>query len=91
MANEVSYVMRKQEMGFDAAFAKVMQNYKNFDWATTRREVGSILGKRKRRERKKSSTAKQLNLFPKNRRGKVLEDAAKSEASLVVGIPEDDR
>jgi hypothetical protein len=83
--------MRKKEMGFDAAFAKVMQNYKNFDWAETRREVGSILGKRKRRPRKKKDAAKQLSLFPRRSKKEALRDAAENEVSLVAGIPEDDR
>lgn len=90
VANEVSHVMRKKEMGFDAAFAQVMRNYKNFDWAKTRREVGSILGKRKRRPRKKDGMTKQLNLFLKNRKNETLQDARESEASLVEGIPEHD-
>ncbi|HAS84590.1 MAG TPA: hypothetical protein DCS23_00740 [Candidatus Yonathbacteria bacterium] len=89
VANRISFVMKSEKIGFDFAFAQVMRNY-NLDFATTRREVGSILGKRKKRPRKLKISGQQMNLFSKMTRDEHIEDAGKCEASLIAGIPAHD-
>lgn len=89
VANRISAVMKSENVGFDFAFSQVMQNY-NLDYATTRREVGSILGKRKKRPRKKKISGQQMNLFAKMTKEEHLSDAANCEASLTAGIPAHD-
>ncbi len=49
IADEISATMHKG-FDFNAAFLSVMQHYKGLDWSTTRREVGSLLGSRKKRK-----------------------------------------
>ena len=89
VANRVSFVMKSERIGFDFAFTQVMRNF-NLDWATARREVGSILGKRKKRPRKEKVSGQQMNLFAKMTRDEYIEDAGKCEASLTAGIPAHD-
>ena len=89
IADAISTTLRENNCTFDAAFSTVMQNYKHLDWATTRREVGSILGKRKKRPRK-AKTPRQLDLLFGRPREEVLADAAEAEATLIRGIPAHD-
>lgn len=89
VADKISATMRVERVDFDFAFAQVMQNY-NLDFATTRREVGSILGKRKKRPRQKKISGRQMNLFSKMTREEHLCDATEHEASLTAGIPAHD-
>ncbi|PIQ35711.1 MAG: hypothetical protein COV32_00555 [Candidatus Yonathbacteria bacterium CG10_big_fil_rev_8_21_14_0_10_43_136] len=89
VANRVSFIMRSERIGFDFAFAQVMRNF-NHDWTTARREVGSILGKRKKRQRKEKVSGQQMNLFSKMTREEHMSDAAKHEVSLIAGIPAHD-
>lgn len=89
IANKVSATMRENRIGFVTAFTQVMNScYPSLDWATTKIAVGGILGKRKRRPRKKKIPASQLAfLFDKE----TVRDAKKCEESLLAGIPPDDR
>lgn len=89
LANKVAATMRADKKDFDTAFAEVMQNYQHYDWKTTRIKIGSILGKRKKRPRKKQS-GKQLNLFFGIQLNEMVKDAKECEASLIAGIPEND-
>lgn len=90
VADAVSTTLRKNNCTFDAAFSAVMQNYKHLDWATTRREVGSILGKRKKRKPRKIKTPQQFDLLFGRPREEVLADAAEAEATLIRDIPAHD-
>ncbi|OHA84112.1 MAG: hypothetical protein A2937_02870 [Candidatus Yonathbacteria bacterium RIFCSPLOWO2_01_FULL_47_33b] len=90
VADAVSTVLRENNCTFDAAFSAVMQNYKHLDWTTTRREVGSMLGKRKKRKPSKVKIPKQLDLLFGRPRDEVLADAAEQEANLTRGIPAHD-
>ena len=86
IADRISFIMKSEKESFDSAFTQVMQNF-NLDWATTRREVGSILGSRKKGPRRKKSPGQQMNLFSKMTKEEHLSDAKKCEASLTAGIP----
>lgn len=90
VANAISTTMRENNCTFNAAFTAVMQNYKHLDWATTRREVGSILGKRKKRKPRLIKIPQQLDLLFGRPRDEVLADAAEQEANLTRGIPAHD-
>lgn len=88
IANRISFAL-KEGKKFDDAFAEIMRNYRNLDWATTRREIGSILGNRKRRQRKKIPEQQDLIFFEMSR-AVAVRDATLHEASLMHGIPEHD-
>ena len=90
IADRVAAVMRVDKKGYPVAFTEVMQNYRNLDWKATKIVIGSILGKRKRRPRKKKVSITQLELFLEMSLNELVKDARECEASLVVGIPEND-
>lgn len=90
VADKISATMRADKCGFDTAFASIMKNHQNLDWAMTRREVGSILGKRKKRKPRLIKIPKQLDFLFGRPREEVLADAAKQEALLTRGIPAHD-
>ena len=83
IADEISFIMRKKGVGFDAAFTETMKDNSGLDWETTRREVGRVLGNRARRPR---STELQEFLA----RDYIQRDAARCAASLTAGIPAED-
>lgn len=83
IADEISFIMRKKGVGFNAAFTEAMKDNSRLDWETARREVGRVLGNRARRPR---STELQMFLS----RDSIQRDAARCEASLIAGVPEHD-
>lgn len=74
--------MRTKGVDFNTAFAEAVCG-RNLDWETTRREVGSILGKKSRRPRS-TELQKFLSL------DSIRRDAARCEASLIAGVPLED-
>jgi hypothetical protein len=90
IADAISTTLRENNCTFNAAFTAVMQNYKHLDWATTRREIGSILGKRKKRKPRQIKMPKQLDLLFGRPREEVLAEAAEQEINLTRGIPAHD-
>lgn len=83
IADEISFIMRKKAVGFNAAFTEAMNNNRGLDWETTRREVGRVLGKRARRPRN-TELQEFLSL------DHIRRDAARCEASLIAGVPAED-
>ncbi len=86
ITDEISATMHKG-FDFNAAFLSVMQHYKGLDWSTTRREVGSLLGSRKKRKPpvvtvEKKPRVKKLSLKAQ----KALD--AKEEAEMLKDLDE---
>ncbi len=93
VADKISAVMRENRCNFNTAFLAVIQNYKNLDWAITRREVGRLLGSRKKSKSLVPRVVKisqQINLMFGRPREEILADSARQEAELIAGIPEHD-
>lgn len=86
LADKISSIMRTKKVDFNTAFIEAVQG-RNLDWETTRREVGSILGKRPRQPRVTDSTEKLRKFLS---RDSIRRDAARCEASLIAGVPAED-
>jgi len=92
IADMVIGSMRADKCDFDVAYTAVMKNNRNLDWKETKKLVGSELGKRRKtRKLKPTPSPYQMELFLGISRTQALRDAAEHEASLCVGLSEEDR
>ncbi len=87
VADKISADMSKYECDFSAAFKSVMQNYKELDWSTTRRKVGSLLGRRPKRN---PSVVAIEKILKEARHQELLDGAQKAHDYYISTVDERD-